>query len=556
MRRHLILVMSLAAALTGPACRLFKPRIAPYPVGVVFPVIEDGSVPFQGRPAGQIRARGGAVYMTTRPGFVWSIDAAGKKLAWKFRTDSRISEPPFPGMESIYVRDEADIIYALSSGGELLWKKPVGEKILTPVVEGGGRVFFGTEKGKLWSVGLEGGDERVFQAGGAVAGGPLISGTRVIFGSDDGMIHVHDLGGKPFWAHRAPAKIAGPLASDGRYLFFGTEDRWFYCLKIGGTRPRWKVRLDGLIAADPVILGRRLFLLATNSVLYGLRRSGGDVLWWANIPSRKPYDLAVTGDKVIAASLSSVLLAFDAATGKKAGAFTAGHDLMANAAWADPFLMIVQYDIPSDEGKIVLLSKQVKVTLTPAKTSPQPAGEEIPVSASALGFFEPRYEFYVKTGDKREVAQKASEKSAWSWYAPAEGSYTLGVTVTDVRQSREAEIPFVIEKRAEKKDGPVSLTSTKASPQPAWEEISFSVTVTGFTEPRYEFYIKTGDKREVVQTASEKSAWTWKPTAEGSYAVGVTVTDAKQSREAEVPYVIEKRPEKKPEEPIRKETPK
>jgi outer membrane protein assembly factor BamB len=552
MRRYLILVMLLTAAQTGSACRLFKPRLAPYPAGVVFPVVEDGSIPFQGRPAGQIRARGGAVYMTTRPGFVWSIDAAAKKVAWKFRTDSRISEPPFPGAENIYARDEADILYALSPGGELLWKKPVGEKILTPVVEGGGRVFFGTEKGKLWSVSLKGEDDRVFQAGGAILSGPLVSGTWVIFCSDDGMIHVRDLGGKPFWAYRPHAKVAGPLASDGRSLFFGTEDRWFYCLDIGGIRPRWKVRLDGLTAADPVIIGRRLFLLATNSVLYCLRRSGGDVLWWANIPSRKPYDLAVTGDKVIAASLSSVLLAFDAATGKRAGAFTAGHDLMANAAWADPFLTIVQYDVPSDEGKLVLLSKQVQVTLTPAKVSPQPAGEEIPVSASALGFFEARYEFYVKAGDKREIAQKASEKSAWTWYAPAEGSYTLGIKVTDAKQSREAEIPFVIEKRPVQ----VSLSPQKASPQPAGTEIAFSVSAVGFIEPRYEFYMKTGDKREVAQAASEKSAWTWQPSAEGSYTIGVKVTDATQSKEAEVTFVIEKRPEKKPEEPAKKETPK
>ncbi len=148
-----------------------------------------------------------------------------------------------------------------------------------------------------------------------------------------------------------------------------------------------------------------------------------------------------------------MLLAFDAATGKTAGPFTAGKELAANAAWVDPFLVIVQHDIPSDEGKFILLKKQVQVTLTSQKASPQPAGEEIPLSAAALGFFEPRYEFYVKSGDKREVVQKASEKGAWTWYAPAEGAYTLGVTVTDAKQSREVEIPFVIEKRPEKKPG-------------------------------------------------------------------------------------------------------
>ncbi len=55
------------------------------------------------------------------------------------------------------------------------------EKILTPVVEGGGRVFFGTEKGNLWSLGLDGKDDRVFQAGGASPAAPSFPGGRVIF---------------------------------------------------------------------------------------------------------------------------------------------------------------------------------------------------------------------------------------------------------------------------------------------------------------------------------------------------------------------------------------
>ena len=451
MKKPLLIISLLAAAQLGAACSLFKPRTAPYPSGVAFPVIEDGAVTFKGRPEGGIRARGGSIYLSTRAGIVWCIDAAAKKATWKFDTDNRLLEPPFPGAENIYVRDVDDVLYALSSGGGLLWKRPIGEKILTPVVEGGGRVFFGTSKGNLWSIGLDGKDDRVFQAGGAVTGGPVVSGARVVFYSDDRTIHVRELGGRPVWTHRAPAVIVGPPASDGNSVYFGTEDRWFYCLKIGGTRPKWKARLGGQVAADPVVLGRRLYLPATNSVLYCLDKSGGDIVWWANVPSRTVYDLALAGDKLIAASLSAVLLALDAATGQKAGAFTAPRDIIANAAWVDPFLVIAQHDLTTDEGKLLLLRKEVRISLSAQKVSPQPTGEEIPLSATALGFFEPRYEFYVRSGEKREVAQKASEKNTWTWFASAEGSYTLGVTVTDAKQSREAEIPYTIEKRPEKK---------------------------------------------------------------------------------------------------------
>ena len=451
MRRHLILVLLMFAAQTVTACRFLKPRTAPYPTGVGFPLVEDGSVPFRGKPNGGIRAEDGTIYLTTRAGFIWSIEVAGRKAAWKFKTDNRLLEPPFPGSENVYARDEADVLYCLSPGGVLLWKRPIGEKILTPIVEGGGRVIFGTDKGNLWSIALDGKDGRAFQAGGPIAFGPLVSGSRVIFGSDNGNLHVHDLGGKALWTYHTPGKIVGPIGSDGKLLFFSTEDRRHYCLKIGGTRPKWKVRLGGVPATEPIVRGGRLYLLATNSVLYCLQRSGGDVLWWANVPSRTDFDLAVVEDKVIVASLSSVLLAFDIATGRKAGEFAAGRALCANAAWADPFLVIAQHDAASDEGKLVLLRKEVQVRLSAKKASPQPAGEEIPFSVSFVGFVEPRYEFYLKTGDKREVIQKASEKSTWTWYAATEGAFTVGVAVTDAKQSREAEVPFVIEKRPEKK---------------------------------------------------------------------------------------------------------
>jgi hypothetical protein len=124
--------------------------------------------------------------------------------------------------------------------------------------------------------------------------------------------------------------------------------------------------------------------------------------------------------------------------------------------------------------------------------------------------------------------------------------------VTDAKQSREVEVPFVIVKRPVQ----VTLAPQKASPQPAGEEISFSVTVVGFLEPRYEFYVKTGDKREVAQAASEKNTWTWNVAAEGTYTVGVVVADATQSKEAEIPFVIEKRLEKKLGAPDKKEIPK
>jgi hypothetical protein len=221
-------------------------------------------------------------------------------------------------------------------------------------------------------------------------------------------------------------------------------------LSLNRLKPKWKVRLGGCVEIDPVLRGERLFLLSTNSVVYCLKKTSGDVLWWQNIPSPTAYELAVIEDKVVVSTLSSKLLAFDVVTGQKIGEYKTGQDLKANALWMDPFLIIAHYDIRTDDGRFVYLRKDVQALLSAPKASPQLVGEEIPFIASAIGFFKPNYEFYLKTGEKREVVQKASEEDTWTWYADSEGSHSVGVNVTDEKQSKEIEIPFIIEKRPDK----------------------------------------------------------------------------------------------------------
>jgi len=501
MKKCAIRMLLLATVLGGASCRIFKPGIAAYPIGLSFPVVEDASMSFKGKIISPVRERGGAYFYSTENGFVMCVDGLEKQVLWTFEANSGLKTAPFLGREKIYVYDKADVLYCLDPLGNLSWKKAVGEKILTPVVEDSGRIYFGTGQGILWSLDLRGESPRRFKAGAAIHGGPMVLDSGIIFGSDDGKLFLIDPQGQALGSFRAPGKIIGPLASDGKIVFFSTETRDFFGLSLKRLKPKWKVRLGGCVQIDPVLRGERLFLLSTNSVVYCLKKTSGDVLWWQNIPSRMAYELAVIEDKVVVSTLSSNLLAFDVVTGRKIGEYKTAQDLKANALWIDPFLVIAHYDFQTDDGRFVYLRKDVQAVLSPQKASPQLAGDEIPFIASAIGFFKPNYEFYLKTGEKREVIQQASEKNTWTWYADAEGSYSAGVKVTDEKQSREIEVPFVIDKRPD-----IIVESP---------------------------LMKGQDTR------------TWFAEAKGSYSEDVNVTDEKQSREIEVPFVIEKRPEKK-----------
>ncbi len=461
MRRCSIIAFAVLAACQA-SCFLLKPKSPAYPTGLIFPLVEDSSLPVPGRITGGIREREGMLYFSTLDGTIHCLDGRNKKTSWEFKMDKGPFGPPTLGRDRLYAQAENGVIYCLSLQGGLLWKSETGEGFLTPAVEGGRRVFFGTDKGRLWSFDLEGSEAWRYEAGSPVGGGPFFMGSRVACGSDDGRIHFISLNGTGRAVFQASGRIVGPMASDGRLLFFDAGTRDFYGLSIARMKRRWKVRLNGLALVEPVIAGRRLYLLGANSVLYCLDSGDGDIVWWANIPSRKAFDLAIAGDNVVVSTPSALLLAFDARTGKKAGEFKSPADLRANAVWIDPFLLVSDYDPRSGEGKIRYLRKDVRVTLAPQKASPRFVGDEVSFTASPVGFFDPKFEFFIKQGGERTITRPESEKNNWAWYADKAGSYVIGVKVTDARQSMEAEIPFVIEAAKEKKpDGPAAAKPAK-----------------------------------------------------------------------------------------------
>jgi hypothetical protein len=146
-------------------------------------------------------------------------------------------------------------------------------------------------------------------------------------------------------------------------------------------------------------------------------------------------------------SRSPLLFSLDRKSGKVAGKYEAKTEIRSNPVWAEPNLVFATFDTPADRGSINFLRKEVKVEISPSLSSPRPAGTEVSFTASARGFYLPRYEFYLRRGEERSVVQKASEKNSWVWFTETEGTYAVGVRVSDERQAKEAEIPFEVSKK-------------------------------------------------------------------------------------------------------------
>ena len=89
------------------------------------------------------------------------------------------------------------------------------------------------------------------------------------------------------------------------------------------------------------------------------------------------------------------------------------------------------------------------------------------------------------------------------------------------------------------KEPQIFIEATPPSPQAPGERIIITVRTSGFSRPKYEFYLRTADGQEKLgRKASASNTWAWLPVKEGRYTIVVKVSDKKLTEKAELSYNI------------------
>ncbi len=564
MRKRLLLC---SAFLIFCSCSFFKSKILPYPSGVIFPLERNGGVLYRGKINDVIQKKGNDLYLSTDRGIVYSIDGIERKIRWIFRVRQEFVSAPYLGENSVYVYDSQSTLYCIDMDGQLSWKKKIGEKITSGVKESQGRLYFGTEKGTLFSFDQKGGEELWrFQAGEAIHSMPALARGMVVFGCDDRHLYLLDLDGKIIDKFETGDKIQSVLLVDEKSVYFGSNDYYFYCFDLKRKRERWKVKTGCRVFASPIADKKRVLFLCWNGILYCLSKKNGTIVWWDTIHSRSFYSLEKIEDRVVVTSLSSLLVSYDIQTGRKIGEFESGQVIQSNPLWFEPYLLINLFDFQTGRGNLIFLKKAVKVELKPSLESPQKTGEEIRFAASTNGFFKANYEFnryrlqkvdfnpaifYLSILWEKELVQEKSEEDAWQWLPEVPGIYVVAVEVVDEKERARAMIPYVMEKEKPR----VTIRASKESPQKPDQEIIFNAQAKGLKMPQYEFSLSRflgADvhptlfsfylhwKTEVVQKASEEFSWTWIPEDTGTYLVSVKASGDKEQAEGQMGFLVER----------------
>jgi outer membrane protein assembly factor BamB len=138
-----------------------------------------------------------------------------------------------------------------AADGHTIWRRPVGDAVLTAVALSGGSAYFGSRDGRLYCLDALSGSVRwSFATGGPVLSSPAVVEQRVVFGSDDGWVYCLDaVSGKPIWKydtsqlsfHPDARVISSPAVARGR-LYIGSMNAYFLCLgePLPRAAPRWK----------------------------------------------------------------------------------------------------------------------------------------------------------------------------------------------------------------------------------------------------------------------------------------------------------------------------
>jgi outer membrane protein assembly factor BamB len=444
----LVLAGIICAAAAG--CGFFSLKPVPLTSGPVFPLVQSRSLSYGGQVIPPGLKDGAYYYFATDRGQVLAIDVGRRAIAWDFKASHPISLPLSLGRESVYAVDDENIIYRLDRSGWLLWSRGLAETVTGPLAEIEECLYVGTEQGGLYCLQPETGqDIWKFKTKAALRTGALLWKDRqgrpfILCGGDEGRLFFLGSGGRLRGDMDCGAKISVPPLLEGDRLYVGTEGQMFLCLDLSRRRTKWRLRMAGLPARPAVADHKRIFFLTAQGLLVCLNKRSGEILWWRTLSSRCGFDLELADGQVIAASISSGLVSFDARNGEEVGRFQAPGELRSNPAWMNPSLLVHVFDDQKDEGRLIFLRREAKVTLSASKESPQKIGEEITVTAGATGFRAPSFQFRLRSRAGENVVQDTSAQETWTWLPEEEGEFVIVVRVSDSQETMEGEMPFRI----------------------------------------------------------------------------------------------------------------
>lgn len=119
------------------------------------------------------------------------------------------------------------------------------------------------------------------------------------------------------WERRFGGSPAEPLVVGDR-LYVGATDKYFYCVKTSTGEVDWKIRVGAEIRGRASTDGKRVFFAGLDNLVRAVSRGSGAQRWQHGLPFRPFAGLAVSGASVFIAGPTTDIRVLHVATGTEA----------------------------------------------------------------------------------------------------------------------------------------------------------------------------------------------------------------------------------------------
>ena len=171
------------------------------------------------------------------------------------------------------------------------------------------------------------------------------------------------------------------------------------------------------------------------------------------------------------------------------------------------------------------------VSVSASPNAPQPVYTTITLSASATGGVYVQYQFWLYNPATTPAWIQLHAYSTWStctWTPTAPGNYFISATARDGINGTEVNNSLWYTISVATPLTMVTVTASKASPQPVNTPITFTATATGGTQVQYQFWLYNPNATPAwsqLQAYSAQAACTWTPVVAGQYQISITAKD-------------------------------
>jgi outer membrane protein assembly factor BamB len=250
------------------------------------------------------------------------------RVRWKQVGDwSLIEFPPIVVGGRLYFGTNRGSVFSLDAAtGSVVWRRILGRCTAASPAVAGDLLLIGVMGPRhhcdddgpayLAALDLRDGHTRWRYRTGDVETPPLVVGKLVVFGSWDGRINAVDTRGRLRWSVQTNGAVKAGAALWHSAIYIGSYDGFLYALDARTGRLRWRAAAGGRFYATPSIAEGRVIAATTDGLVHAFEARSGEPLWSRRIGPFAYAAAAVAGGRAYVGSYDHRLYALDARTGR------------------------------------------------------------------------------------------------------------------------------------------------------------------------------------------------------------------------------------------------